>query len=688
MQCTSLFDTCAEDTEPYAPALGTSLSVANGDCVPLICAPLWNITRARTACSGCPLGSSGAFHSCTPCGPGELCPGLLPLPLALPLALISRPTGPAAPDRCSTAAALNSLGRTSALGLEAEAVTGALSGLPLWLSMAMAGFFGLVLLVYCSSVRFKNVRCLQRLQVRFRGCDMCKIATMQQGIADVQSRATALGGFFTLLAAVTLMGLVAMLLSGFALNNDVANTAPDSIVGQLDGVLEKFPWAGPLPKAAALLRPPLPPRVVLQLRLIGQEGLGCRLPTGRSSALFSAPPGEEAMWKLDSAPAGLGCDAPFAPPAAPAASAPPATDALSPTASSAPTGSATAGTRTRTRSPGAASSAGNAAAPPSAAPPLRLSLFTLSCENCLLTSASWLEFNLNFTCQSFVLEAVAVDATGDVRSVQFPVEKSAAFIANSTLLVAVNGTIPVEPRFLATVAWSLIPSLTVIEDEAGSGKRNAAGLRLGLGSASSTFFNPLTDNAGEGVQPLANKIVVRVELPLQTLFFRTTITTKQSTSQLLTGLVGLLGSLGLFAAMFKASKSLRASWMGRCVLGGPSGLTRAGAIAALTAPPVATGAGGERLPRWHANQASAQLPPAAGAVETWRVRRSRWSVKQLSTPQLTAAGHFRPLPLPPSPMPPVSAEAPPPLTAGLAAQRGAVSGLPVFFTSRQREPPG
>lgn len=56
-------------------------------------------------------------------------------------------------------------------------------------------------------------------------------------------------------------------------------------------------------------------------------------------------------------------------------------------------------------------------------------------------------------------------------------------------------------------------------------------------------------------------------------------------------------------------------------------------------------------------------------------------------PLLYLAAEVRALPAPP-PEPPASAEAPPPLPAGLAALRAAVAGLPVFFTSRQREPPG
>jgi hypothetical protein len=497
---------------------------------------LWNATTAATACSGCPALNSGPWDACTPCAPASLCPGLLPLPLTRPPQLAAR-LNASALGFCTAGEAVGFFSATSPLGEEASGVAAVIKSVPLLLMAAVGGAMAVAVTLYCISARVRKASCSQRLLERFRNCDFFQMPTSGAPGSDVRLRPTALGGLFTMLAAVAFTCLVGWVLANYFTVNVGVTTTPDMLVGALGTVVRAYPWRAPLPRDAAQLRPPLPQGASLQLRLFGQSGLGCGRPTpARDGSLFSTAPGEGAPWQLGGAPEPLGCDAP---------------------AASAGTGSA---------SPSGAPSA----APPFAAPAAqgdRLSMLTLSCVSCVLSAASFVQFYLPFTCQSFLLEALAVDATGDVRSFTFPMDLSVAVLSFSNT-TASNAT-SAEGRFLSTASWGLAPSLTVIDDEAGNGARNAAGFRLSPGSAANTLTNPLTDNAGGGVLPIANVVVVRVALPLQSLYYRTRLSAKQSTTELISGIVGLVGSLGVFAVAYRFCKSARGTALGRLLLGPP-----------------------------------------------------------------------------------------------------------------------
>ena len=564
------------------------------------CAPIWSATPARTACSGCPVGFSGTFGAaCTACPPdGSLCPGLLPLPLLPPAALLAR-LGAGAQGTCVAAQALGLVRQTSPVGAAATTAQQLVTSLPSMLALGLAGFYVLVLLFYCAAKRAPvGRRVLARLQGSFRACDqLYQVSVVRAGVADVQSRGTALGGFFSLIALATLACLLVWVLVGFAIGNDAVAAAPNMVVGSLATMLNSFPWATPQPEDAAQVRPPLPPGVTVQLRLAGQAKLGCGAPVpARNGALFAAQPlgGGQGQWVLATVP---GCDA-------------------------------------------------------IAGAPNSLALFTLTCLRCILTPTSMVTFLLNFTCQSFVLEAVVVEATGDLRSLAYPLEASSAVLANATSSTESSSNITLAGSFLAKVDWQLTASLAVVEDESKGGARNAAGYRLSQVSARSDYVDPLTENAGAGVMSLANSIVVSAALRLDTLYYNSIISARLSTSELIASIGGLLGALGVFGVLFRSSKTRRSSPVGRALFGPPSGAaTAAAAAAALEAPaaaaytgtgdvgaPVMHGTGGVGAPVMHGNPlfSSARQSHGGGngtaAGGRAPLRASGWRFAQLPVP--------------------------------------------------------
>ena len=161
-------------------------------------------------------------------------------------------------------------------------------------------------------------------------------------------------------------------------------------------------------------------------------------------------------------------------------------------------------------------------------------LLQLTCPACALSSASFLSFSLPYTCQAFYLELSAVDAQGVAHTVAFPPAASAA----------------TPTRLLASLAWEVQPLSTLLVD-AVSG-RSARGYQLFVASAASTHS---ADNSRAAlIKPASAAVRLHISLAPQSTFSATTLQQRQGPVELLTSIVGLLGILGVFRALFVAAE--------------------------------------------------------------------------------------------------------------------------------------
>ena len=168
------------------------------------------------------------------------------------------------------------------------------------------------------------------------------------------------------------------------------------------------------------------------------------------------------------------------------------------------------------------------------APPV--SLLTLSCVECALQPDSAITFALPFTCQSFALQAVFVDGMGTVGSVALDKFYTTA-LGNGGLL--------------ASVTWTLAPTISFLDDSSGiGGIPSARGFSVAASSASVTRVNPAVDLVGGGLMPLANAVLITVNLPLQPTVSHATMTPKQTWSLLLSNMFSFLGIISLFHILF------------------------------------------------------------------------------------------------------------------------------------------
>lgn len=362
-ECFALNPECAAGFTARAPGLGAQLNPAlvGGDCVPLACPSF--LLPSELACLGCPQGAYGRLSgnasapdnsTCARCpsGGAMLCPGFLPLPLAPPLSFRER------------ARAGAGAGCVAATTLPAVGASFATQGVPLPLQLAIVG-------TVCGLICAIGALC--RCSGRARSCLRASAATdafalhkvpaeeiaqapaQPAFVRDVQLRVVAakqtpLGGFFFLGFVLMLGGVWTWLLLNFFSNNVTQTSAV--VFQAAPEALAALRWAAPATAAAAALRPPLPPGVNLQLRVFGDARLGCGAPLPLNYAGVADFEGvawdPSADWLLQ-----------------------PQTQALG---------------WVWEQAPGCAQD---------------VSLFTLSCFNCSLSSTSSIAFSLNVTCQSF-----------------------------------------------------------------------------------------------------------------------------------------------------------------------------------------------------------------------------------------------------------------------------------------------
>ena len=236
-------------------------------------------------------------------------------------------------------------------------------------------------------------------------------------------------------------------------------------------------------------------------------------------------------------------------------------------------------------------------------------LLTLSCPACVFTTASVLQFTLPYTCQSFYLEAIAVDAMGSVNSVVFPTTSSVA----------------TPNALLSSLSWTVQVLGTFLQDTITGSSTQGAQLFVSSAVASTT---PLSAS----IVPSMAAVTITIALPLQSTYSSTLLEPRQTLVELFSSIVGLLGILGLFRFLFMyaeaalTQKPRRKSTAspdgsgGEAVLGAraANALQHGGAAFTATNPLLRRGAGaaasaGEAAPAsslWHVRQ---------DATDTWYV---------------------------------------------------------------------
>jgi hypothetical protein len=162
------------------------------------------------------------------------------------------------------------------------------------------------------------------------------------------------------------------------------------------------------------------------------------------------------------------------------------------------------------------------------------SLLVFTCVGCALDAGSSLSFFLPYTCQSLYLEALGVDATGEVQVLTFP----------PSVLSPWNQALKPDPStLLRTVAWELLPMASLLNNNIQG--YSVRGMRLGVGPARVTYTSP-----GDALLPLYSAVTVTVKLNLDTSFSVTSLDPTQTLAQLLASVVGLLGILSGFRFLF------------------------------------------------------------------------------------------------------------------------------------------
>ena len=162
-------------------------------------------------------------------------------------------------------------------------------------------------------------------------------------------------------------------------------------------------------------------------------------------------------------------------------------------------------------------------------------LLTLSCPACSFSAVSALKFYLPFACQSFFMEALGVDSLGVINSVVFPTSNTAA----------------THTSLLSSLSWTIQVLGTILEDKIRD--EVTQGYQLFATAAEST-----TIPAGASIIPSLASVAVTIALPFQPTYSSTTLTPRLTIVDMLTSIVGLLGVLGVFRALFIQSETLKA----------------------------------------------------------------------------------------------------------------------------------
>jgi len=161
------------------------------------------------------------------------------------------------------------------------------------------------------------------------------------------------------------------------------------------------------------------------------------------------------------------------------------------------------------------------------------SVIIFRCPTCIFSGSSYLAVTLPYSCQSLQLQAIAVDASGEIM-----------------ILKLVN--IQSQPPFaLASISWEIAPLLAIQRDDYIGNGTITQGYQL-LSMTSS----PSYEEWSSIVRPAEATVNIKITLPLQNIYSYTTLSVKVSDLQLLSSIIGLSGIFSGFAIAYKLMQTI------------------------------------------------------------------------------------------------------------------------------------
>ncbi len=481
-------------------------------------------------CLGCALGTSGSYlNSCKVCIKGDVCPGLLgvPLPNGSSLIALSRsssentwkcPGGElgAVSVREVSLASLKKPASTGAVLLDAGSVAVVATGS----GIVVLTFLSLAYLLISRSLTKKKPKSILsssesslkrllepaagtfalRVSKSLESFDAFSLAHFLREGQVVEKRSTALGGAFTVAGVSTLAVLGAVL----ALRRQADNTLIQQSLAVLDSPsLEesnKQPWSLVSSLAARFTKATtsttlteendevLPSLLRVRVLIAGDSDASCGT---LSSSNWAVEGLDKGVFVFHGALSAQPC---------------------------------VTGSRASVSEKGQAS------------------IFQLqwTCVDCLLSPQSELRFQLPHACQSLALEVAAAAADGSVGVVTGDSDEGAS-----------------SGGLLTSLEWQVLPLLDEIydlrPDASRSSRRGYTLIDGGISVTRKTATSAL--NASYSLfSPASSSISVRITLALQPYFSKTTLTEKTSLLELFASIVGLAGIFSVFGILFQQTE--------------------------------------------------------------------------------------------------------------------------------------
>ena len=166
-----------------------------------------------------------------------------------------------------------------------------------------------------------------------------------------------------------------------------------------------------------------------------------------------------------------------------------------------------------------------------------VSLLTFSCSDCIFSPTSLLQLIFPYSCQSILVDAIAIDASGSVRTIHMPSSEEMGV------------------SFLTSLSWELAPLLSIQNDNF-TNQRTKGYQLVGL-TSSSTF-----ETSATLIKPAESTIQVNFKLTLQSFYSITTLSEKISKLQLLSSIIGLSGIFSAFGLLFQVTYRRKSMTLG------------------------------------------------------------------------------------------------------------------------------
>lgn len=158
-----------------------------------------------------------------------------------------------------------------------------------------------------------------------------------------------------------------------------------------------------------------------------------------------------------------------------------------------------------------------------------VSQLVFSCADCIGT-LPLLTVSLHYSCQSLLVEAAALDGSGEVTSFALPVSE----------------TVASPGELISSITWTLPTLLSVVNSTVTA---SARGYTLTSGPHIITTQSLSASGSGLAVVPSTSSVLISVSFPLNTFFALKVLTEKQSITALVSSIVGLAGIFGLFGTL-------------------------------------------------------------------------------------------------------------------------------------------